>query len=318
MKNTSPILAAAKPRSRAGFTLIELLVVIAIISILAAILFPVFAQARNTARQSSCLSNQKQIGLALMQYAQNFDETYPSCYYYVNGATSADGYVQWSGSIQPYCKNTGIFVCPQHKSKGWSPTNFTTSNAPAGQTPQTAGVDDIQVPRLSYVPNELLLPRKKYAAVPQSVVGLSMVDAPADVIIIAEYTNNVNALKGTSATGGIAIKSHRPTSGVKLVSGGVFDGETWANGSGLMALTADEAWSAVSAGAVDGTGQHHICYSDPSQHDGGANYVFADGHAKWMTLEQTLDPLNFKWGKKGYSCPDMPDVMQADGVTPVL
>ena len=66
-----------RPNTLKGFTLIELLVVIAIIAILAAILFPVFAQAREKARQISCLSNEKQIGLAFMQYIQDYDETYP-------------------------------------------------------------------------------------------------------------------------------------------------------------------------------------------------------------------------------------------------
>src|SRR5476651_819462 len=68
------------PRSRHGFTLIELLVVIAIIAILAAILFPVFARAREQARRTSCLSNMKQIGLALFMYAQDYDETLPERY----------------------------------------------------------------------------------------------------------------------------------------------------------------------------------------------------------------------------------------------
>ena len=72
---------------RTGFTLIELLVVIAIIAILAAILFPVFAR-RAVALQTSCLSNQKQIGLAIMQHAQDYDDTLPSSYYYLNGANS--------------------------------------------------------------------------------------------------------------------------------------------------------------------------------------------------------------------------------------
>jgi prepilin-type N-terminal cleavage/methylation domain-containing protein len=71
-----------KLRKRSGFTLIELLVVIAIIAILAAILFPVFAQAREKARSASCLSNLKQIGLAVMMYTQDYDEIYPANYTY--------------------------------------------------------------------------------------------------------------------------------------------------------------------------------------------------------------------------------------------
>ena len=103
---------------RSGFTLIELLVVIAIIAILAAILFPVFAQAREKARQTSCLSNNKQVGLALMMYAQDYDERTPRNWYGDLGmeATTAVGDVpdryKWMDAIQPYVKNTGIFVCP--------------------------------------------------------------------------------------------------------------------------------------------------------------------------------------------------------------
>src|SRR5512144_498244 len=81
---------------RRGFTLIELLVVIAIIAILAAILFPVFAQAREKARQISCLSNIKQIGLGVLMYAQDYDETYPFAW----GQTGA-----WYESVDPYIKN---------------------------------------------------------------------------------------------------------------------------------------------------------------------------------------------------------------------
>jgi len=89
-------------RIRRGFTLIELLVVIAIIAILAAILFPVFAQAREKARQASCLSNLKQIGLATMQYVQDFDETYPDGWHPDGGDGSMTGMTMWRVSLLPY------------------------------------------------------------------------------------------------------------------------------------------------------------------------------------------------------------------------
>jgi prepilin-type N-terminal cleavage/methylation domain-containing protein/prepilin-type processing-associated H-X9-DG protein len=93
---------------RRGFTLIELLVVIAIIAILAAILFPVFAKAREKARQSSCLSNVKQQALAALQYTQDYDEKFmQSCY---TGAGTPR--LMWAHVIEPYCKNTQIFTCP--------------------------------------------------------------------------------------------------------------------------------------------------------------------------------------------------------------
>jgi len=96
-------------RKRAGFTLIELLVVIAIIAILAAILFPVFAQAREKARQATCLSNVKQIMLGVKMYAQDYDEQ--SLNYVWAGPVAGD-YATYMELINPYVKNQGIFQCP--------------------------------------------------------------------------------------------------------------------------------------------------------------------------------------------------------------
>jgi len=96
---------------RRGFTLIELLVVIAIIAILAAILFPVFARAREKARQASCSSNQKQLGLAFMMYAQDYDEMNPYLWMLINYPNTTDAYYWWEVT-QPYIKNTQIFRCP--------------------------------------------------------------------------------------------------------------------------------------------------------------------------------------------------------------
>jgi prepilin-type N-terminal cleavage/methylation domain-containing protein/prepilin-type processing-associated H-X9-DG protein len=92
---------------RSGFTLIELLVVIAIIAILAAILFPVFARARENARRASCQSNLKQLGLGVIQYRQDYDDRFPIGYYY-----TAAAYVTWGEEIQPYIKSAQIFKCP--------------------------------------------------------------------------------------------------------------------------------------------------------------------------------------------------------------
>lgn len=96
-------------RSRKGFTLIELLVVIAIIAILAAILFPVFARARENARKTSCASNLKQLGMAFAQYLQDYDTTYPPGW----GAPSWSSYY---AQITPYVKNYEVFVCPSQSS----------------------------------------------------------------------------------------------------------------------------------------------------------------------------------------------------------
>lgn len=94
---------------RRGFTLIELLVVIAIIAILAAILFPVFARAREKARQASCLSNVKQLCLAILQYTQDYDESLPMSRSHQQG-----GWRGYDYAVAPYVKNTQIFKCPSH------------------------------------------------------------------------------------------------------------------------------------------------------------------------------------------------------------
>jgi prepilin-type N-terminal cleavage/methylation domain-containing protein/prepilin-type processing-associated H-X9-DG protein len=104
---------------RKGFTLIELLVVIAIIAILAAILFPVFAKAREKARQTSCLSNIKQIGLGFLQYAQDYDEMMVVAANYGN-PNPPPAYLTWIGLLQPYMKSAQLFACPSDKAYGWN------------------------------------------------------------------------------------------------------------------------------------------------------------------------------------------------------
>ena len=104
--------------TKKAFTLIELLVVIAIIAILAAILFPVFARARENARRTSCSSNLKQMGLAMLQYTQDYDEKYPFAYLEDASGTGKPFYSPaysgfiWQGLLYPYAKSEQIFVCP--------------------------------------------------------------------------------------------------------------------------------------------------------------------------------------------------------------
>src|SRR5437868_6067123 len=129
---------------RQGFTLIELLVVIAIIAILAAILFPVFAQAKAAAKKTSCLSNQKQIALATQIYAGDYDDTFGGnygynpitglriatgddpgeTYYhtYTNGAMDPAAVINWQRALQPYVKSVSMMLCPTAPSEsndGW-------------------------------------------------------------------------------------------------------------------------------------------------------------------------------------------------------
>jgi prepilin-type N-terminal cleavage/methylation domain-containing protein/prepilin-type processing-associated H-X9-DG protein len=148
-------------RDLKGFTLIELLVVIAIIAILAAILFPVFARARENARRAACLSNLKQIGLGIMMYSQDYDEHYPvqTNYQISNYATSASP--NWIVEIQPYVKSWQLFVCPS--------ATDATSGAPSGNS------------KTNYLGNGVVLQRS---------LSLAAIDSPASIILASEISTN--------------------------------------------------------------------------------------------------------------------------------
>jgi len=122
---------------RQGFTLIELLVVIAIIAILAAILFPVFAQARGAARKAACLSNLKQLGLAELMYVNDYDEAFTGGSTYLGVATgtldACGGFRWWLDLIQPYTKSLGVKVCPSGK------VRVSPFDPPLADIPGTAG-----------------------------------------------------------------------------------------------------------------------------------------------------------------------------------
>jgi len=127
-------------KRRVAFTLIELLVVIAIIAILAAILFPVFARARENARRSSCQSNLKQIGLGIAQYTQDYDETYPIKGY---GCGPGPSCTIWYDEVQPYVKSTQVFKCPSNPMNvsGYG-SHFQSTYGANVETPDGSGSDN--------------------------------------------------------------------------------------------------------------------------------------------------------------------------------
>lgn len=142
-------------RTAGGFTLIELLVVIAIIAILAAILFPVFARAREAARKTGCVSNLRQLGLAAHMYAQDYDELFPCDYYACNSSWT---HARLVGQVLPYIKNMGIFYCPSNRKIGaWMP-DFVPTDAN-----QAAGNIGYYCFSYDRVPSTVTPPRPSYS-----------------------------------------------------------------------------------------------------------------------------------------------------------
>ena len=154
--------------TRRGFTLIELLVVIAIIAILAAILFPVFARAREKARQTSCLSNLKQLGLGLVMYTQDYDEKFPTYYWGEGNSGQANSCTWWAGAY-PYVKNIQIYACPS-SSIQWHNTFQVWINF----HPEFAGN-----PSINYGYNELM-------GNVATGVPLAQMSHPAETVVLAD------------------------------------------------------------------------------------------------------------------------------------
>jgi prepilin-type N-terminal cleavage/methylation domain-containing protein/prepilin-type processing-associated H-X9-DG protein len=234
-------------RSRRAFTLIELLVVIAIIAILAAILFPVFASARERARQSACSNNMRQMGLAQMNYVEDYDGVMQLAY---SGLT--DVIAPWPDLLYRYAKSTDIYTCPSSKTP-W-------------EYPSTLLKKTLQ---LSYIPNYGYAPPGDVA--PQS---LSDVKDPATLVAYAEMRD-------------------------------IGDWPGWTGYWGVMPWPVDYSpvlrrltYKEVMQGYQDaqakktptGEGNKMAPRIAPDRHGGGANYIFADGHTKWMKFLQTVDP----------------------------
>lgn len=308
---------------RKAFTLIELLVVIAIIAILAAILFPVFAQAKEAAKKTADLANVKQIGTSMAIYLSDNDDVYPSAYYYNNDNSSTNGYTHWSGMIMPYVKNLQIFVSPTDAVGGLAPTNYVGNNlgygAPGGQGPQNP-VQDNQAPRLSYTANAAVMPRKRRSIDPSGVVGATSIESVAGTILLAPMTDVVQCIGDSSGASGTAFKSHRSTNAFMnaLTPSGRYVGETATTAGGdvgaasYYAITEDLARGAIVGCKAVALGTphtfSHLAYTQPSRFNknsndligGSANYAFADTHAKNQKLSATLNPKNFMWGSRNY------------------
>jgi len=224
------------PRSRTAFTLVELLVVIGIIALLISIILPALSKARESANTVKCASNLRCVGQGLTMYIATWKQTLPVAYIYEGMSfgppqtpTVADkGYAHWSGLI--YGKGVvgaDSFTCPSIDKGGLPPTNPTASNLDPGQVNETAGVVDIQAPRMAYTLNEAVCGRNKLVLGFQGAVRTyQWVRAPqvrqaARTILATEFIDDWRIVSDAPRSGGgtAVCKSHRPVHGFVATSG---------------------------------------------------------------------------------------------------
>ena len=261
---------------RSGFTLIELLVVIAIIAILAAILFPVFAQVREKARQITCVSNLKQIGLGILQYNQDYDETFPMVDY-IQNASAGGNEVRWYQAVGPYIVNGNKYGDGFYDGAGgiWSCPDLPvqqTCNYGANWSVMESGI------------NLGVGPAPNYPGLPSAT--LSELQTPANTIVVAE--------KGLNA-GDTAYEQFQTWEGMWTAAGG---GNAANNYFYPDHLDVSAARTAAGDSNCDQTGYNTTTYVAPAwnscdmmpryRHAGNtvSNFMFTDGHVKSMSMGQ--------------------------------
>ncbi len=253
-----------KPR-RSGFTLIELLVVIAIIAILAAILFPVFQKVRENARRTACISDMKQIGIASIQYTQDYDEKY------VAGCGSNGKGAGWAGQLYPFVKSVGAFKCPDD-----------STSLPG--TP------------VSYGLNSQFSPFNGAGTGPNGI-SLAKVNAPTQTVLFFEVVNSgyydITIPIGTSAPGGIAADEEPAYNRGSPAGYGI------GNDYDLVGFHTAYGDAGYPAGGAPNNNGSQVKYATgylrnsvsnvngnftgvEGRHAGGAVYLLADGHAKFF------------------------------------
>jgi prepilin-type N-terminal cleavage/methylation domain-containing protein/prepilin-type processing-associated H-X9-DG protein len=264
-------------RFRKGFTLIELLVVIAIIAILAAILFPVFAQAREKARETSCLSNLKQLDLGMLMYAQDYDETLPQWQWgrsYASGSGPAknNGTTIWWNAIYPYVKNVQVYACPSQRYQyditqdghwGW----FTKPKNAADLANE--GINPVFLhAKIGYGANEPIM---------DSHPALAAMKQPADTLLLADCA--------TSLTGWNGESDYDPNVPTKPANGWRMERVAYSEGYDTGRIP--NFWNL----GPHVTGPYNPAWDAYSRHPGGQNIAFADGHAKFRSIAATTVSL---------------------------
>jgi prepilin-type N-terminal cleavage/methylation domain-containing protein/prepilin-type processing-associated H-X9-DG protein len=274
-----------------GFTLIELLVVIAIIAILAAILFPVFAQAREKARAISCVSNEKQIALAVVQYVQDYDENFPA----QPEETAADNFdfqQSWIDQVQPYIKNLNCFKCPDDNhtiSTGSGPlTSYVANSAmgydwkdPIGATQPHGGgwkLEGVINPGFTWMDGDNGDGSTSTYSRPRNLSELTF---PSDTILLSEIHN---FLPTTAEPGNLPAGNLNPNPPQGAFSPySVADTGVGGNMGGI-GLPGDSVASPACGGPGDGASPGLISLD----HQNRANFAFTDGHVKAMIPQSTV------------------------------
>ncbi|HEY3330958.1 MAG TPA: DUF1559 domain-containing protein [Capsulimonadaceae bacterium] len=252
-----------------GFTLIELLVVIAIITIMAAILFPVFATAREKARQTTCSSNMKQIGLGLMQYTADYDEYFPVGSAGVCNGTAPN--MDWIDEVLPYVKSRDLFVCPNDP-LNWPQTNNNINPYKALGNPYTSYKANGHYKwGGSYnIPLGVMVSLSDINGGPFKVLAVSQIVAPAEAIAVAEQEQ-------------VSMPWIAPAS---MPNANIFPAGTChqtqvlleGNQNGVSAIP-DGRKAMTANGPYDFTGPNG---GVTAVHNGKANFIFCDGHVKLM------------------------------------
>ncbi len=268
----SPSSLTSRVNPTRAFTLIELLVVIAIIAILSAILFPVFAQAREKARQSACLSNTKQIGTALVMYLSDYDGAYP----YASTKETFTPKIRWADRLHPYTKNTGIFLCPSapedQANKGFAHDWDATTGNYRSATLRWGG--------FGY--NYQYLGNSRFT--PTSQTMESDITVPSETAVVAD-TQGVRRDNNTLLSGAGDYTIDPPL--------------TSATGSGKPSGFYGDG-AECGSGTANTPGQFK-CRSTPAErHAGMVNVTFADGHSKAMKRKRLDDYNNDGTPDNGY------------------
>lgn len=275
-----------------AFTLIELLVVIAIIAILAAILFPVFAQAKEAAKKTTCLSNNKQMATAIQIYAQDYDDTLCQTSWETSVTpqpwNTAGRQIHWTYLMQPYIKNWNIFVCPSD-TKPVPPKNpCPNGTADFGKLNASGQMYcDWQAPLYSYIPNYNVMPAHDWLP-----VSLTALEYPAQTIALAE--------RRYAEKNGFVIGAQKGTSGFNPSQ--PCPGSVQVPPQYAIITTLNYAfWTkefAIQHYNNDINDKADITRVMWDRHSDGATYSYVDGHAKYQKLDQILNPNAYQFGDK--------------------